>query len=333
MPSERSGLAPSTVDRRLSTVCGYYRLRAHRRRIASNAAQFVRRQRGHPSTQRGMDRGELASFLFTAERTSPMHAALAVLFGLNGLRVSEACGADVEDLGFERGRRILQIVGTGNKPAGVPLRPRAARTIDLAIGERRAGPILIRDDGQRLDSCTASRWVRSVGEQAGQDHVHPHMLRAGFIVAALDAGVVLRDVQVVARHADTDDHRLRPAMPVRRPTRRLRCRRVRHQRLSLGWADAGLPIRPVSQRVPLGRSARCRRRQGCVEVVDPVIIASARSTRSLTMRSATRSASSSSTTSRCSSAPTTPAASSRSASSSPKASSSSCVPCPPDPSL
>jgi hypothetical protein len=29
-----------------------------------------------------MDRGELASFLYTAERTSPMHAALAVLLGL-----------------------------------------------------------------------------------------------------------------------------------------------------------------------------------------------------------------------------------------------------------
>lgn len=62
-------------------------------RIPSNPAQYVRRPRVHPTAQRGMDRGELASFLYTAERTSPMHAALAVLLGLNGLRVSEACGA------------------------------------------------------------------------------------------------------------------------------------------------------------------------------------------------------------------------------------------------
>jgi integrase/recombinase XerD len=149
-----------------------------------------------------MDRGELASFLYAAERTSPTHAALAVLLGLNGLRVSEACGANIEDLGFERGHRTLQIVGKGNKPAGVPLVPRSARTIDMAIGERNIGPILIRHDGRRLDSRTAYRWVRSVGKQAGQDHVHPHMLRAGFIMAALDAGVPLRDVQVAARHAD-----------------------------------------------------------------------------------------------------------------------------------
>jgi integrase len=30
----------------------------------------------------------------------------------------------------------------------------------------------------------------------------PHMLRAAFIMAALDAGVPLRDVQLAARHAD-----------------------------------------------------------------------------------------------------------------------------------
>jgi len=50
-------------------------------------------------------RGEVAAFLYTAKRISPMHAAVAVLLGLNGLRVSEACGADIEELGFERGHR------------------------------------------------------------------------------------------------------------------------------------------------------------------------------------------------------------------------------------
>lgn len=200
--TDERGLAASTVDRRLSTVCGYYRFAHIDGRISSNPAQYVRRPRVHPATQRGMDRGELASFLYSADRTSTMHAALAVLLGLNGLRVGEACGANVEDLGFERGHRTLQIVGKGNKPAGIPLVPRTARTLDLAIGERSDGPILLRQDGIRLDTRTAYRWVRSVGKQAGLERIHPHMLRAAFITAALDAGVPLRDVQVAARHAD-----------------------------------------------------------------------------------------------------------------------------------
>jgi integrase len=199
---EDARLAPATIDRRLSTVCGYYRFAHIDGRIGTNPTQFVRRSRVHPTNQRGMDRGELASFLSAAERTSPIHSALAVLSGLNGLRVSEACDANIEQLGFERGHRTLQIVGKGNKPAGIPLVPRTARSIDLAIGERSAGPILTRKDGQRLDPRTAYRWVRSVGRRAGLDAVHPHILRAGFIMAALDAGVPLRDVQIAARHAD-----------------------------------------------------------------------------------------------------------------------------------
>ena len=80
--------------------------------------------------------------------------------------------------------------------------PRTARTIDLAVGERRGGPILVRHDGKRRDRRTAHRWVRAIGKRAGIGLVHPHMLRAAFIMAALDAGVPLREVQLAARHAD-----------------------------------------------------------------------------------------------------------------------------------
>jgi integrase/recombinase XerD len=111
-----------------------------------------------------------------------------VLLGLNGLRVTEACSTNVEDLGFERGHRVLGIVGTGNKPAKIPLVPRTARTVDIAVGERHEGPIRRRRDGKRLDRRTAHRWVRSIGKRAGLGDVHPHMLRAAFIMAALDAG-------------------------------------------------------------------------------------------------------------------------------------------------
>jgi integrase/recombinase XerD len=199
---EERGLAPCTIDRRLSTVCGYYRFAHIDGRIAANPAQYVRRPKVHPAEGHGMDQGELGAFLFTAERFDAAHAALAVLLGLNGLRVSEACSANVEDLGFERGHRTLRIMGKGDKPAVIPLVPRTARTVDLAVGERSEGPILRRHDGARLDRRTAHRWVRSIGKRAGLGLTHPHMLRAAFIMAALDAGVPLRDVQLAARHAD-----------------------------------------------------------------------------------------------------------------------------------
>jgi integrase/recombinase XerD len=185
---EERGLAASTIDRRLSTVCGFYRFAHIDGRIRSNPAQYVRRPQVHAPDARGLDRSEFGVFLSAAEHYDRDHAALVVLLGLNGLRVSEACATNIEDLGFERGHRTLRVVGKGNKPATVPLVPRTARTIDLAVGERHEGPILLRRDGQRLDRRTAHRWVRSIGKRAGLGAVHPHMLRAAFIMAALDAG-------------------------------------------------------------------------------------------------------------------------------------------------
>ncbi len=199
---EENGLAPSTIDRRLSTVCGFYRFAHIDGRVPANPAQYVRRPKVHPSQGRGLDRREFGTFLYTAERFDRDHAALAVLLGLNGLRVSEACGTNIEDIAFDHGHRTLRVLGKGNKPAVVPLVPRAARTLDLAIGERSKGPILRRKDGNRLDRRTAHRWIRSIGKRAGLGVVHPHMLRSAFIMAALDAGVPLRDVQIAARHAD-----------------------------------------------------------------------------------------------------------------------------------
>jgi len=55
----------------------------------------------------------------------------------------------------------------------------------------------------QLDRRTAHRWVRSIGKRAGLGIVHPHMLRAAFIMAVLDAGVPLRDVQIAARPRTT----------------------------------------------------------------------------------------------------------------------------------
>jgi integrase/recombinase XerD len=199
---EERGLAASTIDRRLSTICGFYRFAHIDGRIAANPAQYVRRPKVHPSEGRGLDRCELGRLLFEAERFDPGHAGLAALLDLNGLRVSEACATNAEDLGFDRGHRTLRIMGKGNKPAVIPLVPRVARTLDLVLGERSEGPILHRHDGQRLDRRTAHRWIRSIGKRAGLGTVHPHKLRAAFIMAALDAGVPLRDVRIAARHAD-----------------------------------------------------------------------------------------------------------------------------------
>src|SRR5499427_4157452 len=108
---------------------------------------------------------------------------------LNGLRVSEATGANIENLGVERGHRTLVITRKGGKVVTIPLAPRTARAIDLAVGERVDGPIFCGSDRQRLDRHGAARIVRRLARRAGiSKPVGPHTLRHAFITAALDAG-------------------------------------------------------------------------------------------------------------------------------------------------
>jgi integrase/recombinase XerD len=103
---------------------------------------------------------------------------------------------------LERGHRILTVLRKGGNVATLPLAPRVARAIDLAIGERVEGPIFIGAKGQRLDRHAAGRIVRRIARLAGTPRVGPHTLRHAFITAALDAEVPLRDVQEAASHAD-----------------------------------------------------------------------------------------------------------------------------------
>jgi Phage integrase family len=112
-------------------------------------------------------------------------------------------GADIEHLGLERGHQTLTVTRKGGKVVTVPLAPRTARAIDLAIGERTEGPVFLAADGRRLDRHGAGLIVRKTGRRAGVAKiVTPHTVRHAFITAALDAGVPLGDVQEAASHAD-----------------------------------------------------------------------------------------------------------------------------------
>jgi integrase len=64
----------------------------------------------------------------------PCEHALISLLALNGLRVSEATGADIEDLGQERGHRTLTITRKGGKVVTIPLAPRTTMRYDRARG-------------------------------------------------------------------------------------------------------------------------------------------------------------------------------------------------------
>jgi len=201
---EARGRGRATITRRLCTVAGFFRYAVEEDLLDHSPAAHVRRPRlDYESHATGLDRNELGALLVAAGLGLPTEHALISLLALNGLRVSGATGADIDALGVERGHRTLVIIRKGGKVVTIPLAPRTARAIDLAIGERSEGPVFLAADGRRLDRHGAARIVRRVARRAGiAKPVRPHTLRHAFITAALDAGVPLRDVQEAASHAD-----------------------------------------------------------------------------------------------------------------------------------
>ena len=201
---EGRGRARATVIRRLCTIAGFYTYTVEEELLDHSPAAHVRRPRvDYESHATALDRNELGALLVAAGLGTPGEHALISLLALNGLRVSEATGTDIEHLGLERGHRTLTITRKGGKVVTIPLAPRTARAIDLAIGERTDGPVFLAADGRRLDRHDAGRIVRKVARRAGIGKaVTSHTLRHAFITASLDAGVPLRDVQEAASHAD-----------------------------------------------------------------------------------------------------------------------------------
>ncbi len=123
------------------------------------------------------------------------------MLGLLGLRILEATGANIADLGEEHGHRVLRVRGKGGKVVLVPIPPAVGRALDRAVDERPGGPILRNSRGGRMDRHAATRRLRHLAATAGI-RMPPHMLRHTFVTTMLDAGVSLRDTQIAARHAD-----------------------------------------------------------------------------------------------------------------------------------
>jgi site-specific recombinase XerD len=217
MLEEQLGRSKATVARKLSAIAGFFRYAVDEDLLGRNPAANIRRPRLSDESPRfGLDRHELARMLAIANTAGPVAYALVCLLALNGLRVTEACSAGVDDLSDERGHRLLAITRKGGKKERVPLAPRTAAAVAAlpsllssctadaagdATGFIPAAPPAATLLG--INRFTAWRIIRRLAHNAGiTKTISPHSLRHTFVTLALDAGVELRDVQDAAGHAD-----------------------------------------------------------------------------------------------------------------------------------
>ncbi|WP_408898452.1 tyrosine-type recombinase/integrase [Nocardioides sp. R1-1] len=208
-----SGLMASSVVTMMHGVRGYFRFAHTDGLTPTDPAVYARLPEVHcdESRTQGLDRLELIRFLQVAQTITVHHGALAYLLGINALRASEAAAVRIEDHAETlRGHRVLHLVGKGNKPATMPITVPVLRVLEAGRGERSIGPLILRPlTGKPVDRRDVYRMVQRIARAAAiPRHISPHSLRHAAITNALDAGVPLRDAQILARHADprTTEH-------------------------------------------------------------------------------------------------------------------------------
>ncbi|HEX6469357.1 MAG TPA: tyrosine recombinase XerC [Streptosporangiaceae bacterium] len=133
-------------------------------------------------------------------------AVLELLYA-TGIRVSELCGLDVDDLDQER--RTVRVFGKGAKERVVPMGLPAARAVDdwlrrgrPALATELSGPALfLGARGGRLHPTTARRIVHARVAAADAPDIGPHGVRHSTATHLLEGGADLRSVQEMLGHA------------------------------------------------------------------------------------------------------------------------------------
>lgn len=116
---------PSTVSRRVSVMAGFCRTCVIDQVIPASPADYVRRPNVPPeSPTLGLSHLQFEALLSASRlSTNDNDFALVVMLGLLGLRIFEACGANINDVGEEHGHRVLKVRGKGGRSFSPLCRP------------------------------------------------------------------------------------------------------------------------------------------------------------------------------------------------------------------
>jgi len=195
------------VARRLATVSSWYTYLVAEGARPESPVEHVKRPKLSPEGKTpGLTQDELRRLIAAAdEHGSKRTIALLTLLSHTGIRINEALGADIEDLGHDRGHRILRLTRKGDRSGRTVLVAPVSRALDENLDDRTSGPVSITSSGRRMDQREAWRMVRRIARKAGLDgagELTTHSLRVAFITGAREASVPLEDVQDAAGHAD-----------------------------------------------------------------------------------------------------------------------------------
>jgi integrase/recombinase XerC len=223
--SHARGLAPRSIQRRLSAVRGFYAFLVRESTVSRRQAPDAPRSAGKPvkvnpvlevrapKAQRRLpdtlDADQMARLLEmpAEDRFVTRDRAIMELLYSSGLRLAELVGLNVS--GLDLPDRTVTVLGKGDKTRIVPVGRHAAAALTQWLKERAtlARPderaLFVGRSGSRLGRRAVQVRVAYRARRQGLNtRVYPHLFRHSFATHLLESGGDLRGVQELLGHAD-----------------------------------------------------------------------------------------------------------------------------------
>lgn len=217
-PRTSKPLAPASIAQRIAAVSSFYVMARRMEVIVRNPAEDAERPSvdPHSSNERELTEEEAQRLIDTAleiattrrtkdtRRVAMRDAEIITFIGCTGVRVSEACAARVEDLGYKRGHRVCRVRRKGGKVDAVALGA-CTEMVDRRVSGRVEGLIWTTRSGRQVSRAWVFHTLRRIALAADipdPDTVGPHALRAAFAMVSLDNGASIYDLALAMGHSD-----------------------------------------------------------------------------------------------------------------------------------
>lgn len=220
-----TGCAGATLARRAAAARAFTAFATHRGLLAADPAAGLGTPRVARTLPQVLRPAQTAQLLAAASPDSESVApdrlvdvgtnavtardsAILELLYATGVRVSELCGLDIDDVDVDR--RLVRVLGKGNKQRAVPFGTPAGRSLRTwlevgrpALASTVSGPaVFLGRRGRRLDPRAVRRVVTDrLAAVPGAPQVGPHGLRHTAATDLLAGGADLRSVQEFLGHA------------------------------------------------------------------------------------------------------------------------------------
>ena len=207
----RAGASRTTLARRAAAARTFTEWAFQHRLLPANVGELLASPRPHRTIPAVLSQAEAGRVIDALDGADPLQLRdrliLELLYG-TAIRVAELVGLNLADV--DQGRRVLRVIGKGDKQRMVPYGVPAAEALRAWLATGRpawvrpasGNALLLGQRGGRLDQRTARAVVnRATDGLAGGNGLSPHALRHTAATHLLDGGADLRAVQELLGHA------------------------------------------------------------------------------------------------------------------------------------